>query len=104
VEYYLPHYLRLPFTLGSKWEQDEGLPLTSADLVSESVGRMADLQPDASGRRVVVIFDPVLSAFNRTPERVKALPLPGGGQLEYLELGRNEELHFDGVSFGLLPR
>jgi hypothetical protein len=101
LDYYLPEYTRIPFDIGSKWEEDEGVPasgvthpvlLTPADL---------GLQTNPDGEVTVVIFDPSLEAFNRLPGRVSHLALPGGGDLDYFTIQRGGSFYLDGVSFGL---
>jgi hypothetical protein len=101
LDYYLPEYARIPFDIGSKWEEDEGQPasavthpvvLTPADL---------GLKTNADGVMNIIIFDPALADFNRMPGRVSHLALPGGGALDYFTIERGSGFYLDPVSFGI---
>lgn len=102
VEYYLPAYTVSHFGLGSKWEVNAGEPTTGFQQPSAVTPADLGLQLDANGKAVVIIFDPSLVAFNRTPEATSHLPLPGGGSLDYIRLGSHDQLLFDADSFGLV--
>ncbi len=101
IEYYLPEYRKLPFSLGSKWEIDQGLPVNDAANTLTATPAELGLPLSAEGNAVVAIFDPALAAFNRTPERVQSLPLPGGHQLLYMEWGADDRLSVEADSYGI---
>jgi 4-amino-4-deoxy-L-arabinose transferase-like glycosyltransferase len=101
VEYYLPNYTKVPFGLGSKWEQNAGIPLNESKEPQSLTLTELGLQFNDNGQAIVVIFDPNLANFNRTPEQVKKLPLPGGDHLDYMTLGLNDHLDVGPTSFGL---
>ena len=104
VEFYLPEYKKLPFGLGSKWEVDQGLPLhdPGGDLLSTPAE--LGLQLGGDGRVAIIIFDPALEEFNRTPQVVQRLALPGGTQLSYLTLGAADQLSVNADSYGILVK
>jgi hypothetical protein len=62
------------------------------------------LQIGASGRAVVVIFDPDLLTFNTAPGLVQTLALANGGQLAYMELGSADQLYVNAESYGILTK
>lgn len=104
VEYYLPDYIVIPFELVGKWEIDAGSPkLVSAEnQVFDSSAFLEKGGTDSNG--MVILFDPELEAFNRTQELSKAVPLPGGGSLSYLELNPISRLVLDAHGFGLAAK
>ncbi len=101
VEYYLPQYTVLPFNLGSKWEKNENIPQNAKGDTSIFTPAELDMELDADGQAVIIIFDPGLEKFNRTPERGQQFPLSDGTQLEYLKLGPDDYLRLDTSSFGV---
>ena len=99
VEYYLPEYARLPFSLTAKWEKGEGRPrndfqdavVTPTDL---------ELQPDNQGQMAIVVFDPYLMAFSESPTSARKSPLKHGGEIEYFVLTEEQAFHYGKHSFG----
>jgi hypothetical protein len=102
VEYYLPEYDRMPFGLGSKWEVNEGMPINDPGSTLTITPAELGLQLDRHGTAVVVIFDPELTDFNRTPELAKAVSLSNGEALTYLPLGAHDQFQLAADSFGLV--
>ncbi len=88
VQYYLPEYRWLPFSLGAKWEVNEGRP-DSGRIATGSYGA-ADLGLEAG--MTVVLFDPDLDAFIQASGAARTLPLKDGGTMTYLSLGPGELL------------
>jgi hypothetical protein len=101
VEYYLPNYVGLRFSIGAKWERDEGIPENNYEQEMVVTPAQLGLQPGPSGQTAIVIFDADLSKFNDTPELADRLSLPDGGQLEYMTLQANDQLHLKANSFSL---
>jgi hypothetical protein len=100
VEYYLPEYARLPFDVVSNWKKDEGNPkVNPQEVVATPIG--LGLQLDGRGQAAIVIFDPYLMAFNKSPMSVHELPLKHGGRLEYFVLTREQAFHYGTHSFGV---
>jgi len=101
VAYYLPDYVLLPFSLGAKWEVDEGRPkgdLREATATPAELG----LQLDEREQAVVVVFDPELAAFEQSAAPAQRLPLPHGGQLAYLTLDEAQIFHYGSDFFGVV--
>jgi hypothetical protein len=100
VEYYLPKHTRLPFSVVSKWEKDEGSPRGNPqEVVAAPIG--LGLQLDGRGQATIVIFDPDLMAFNESPTSAHELPLKHEGTLEYFVLTGDQAFHYGASSFGL---
>jgi hypothetical protein len=104
VEYYLPEYKKLPFGLGSKWEIDQGLPLNDPIQASVSTPSDLGLQLNPDDKVVVIIFDPVLEEFNRTPQFAQNLRLPDGESLAYMARGANDPLAVNADSYAILAK
>lgn len=94
LEYYLPEYtlLRLdpgppnsPPTLTPRRWPGEGT-LTAADL---------GLAPDAEGYIALVLFDEEVPSLYPVRTPTEEVILPGGGRMEVLRLGADEELRYD---------
>jgi hypothetical protein len=103
VEYYLPEYVRLPFGVVSKWEQGEGNPVGNPQ--GDVVLMPSDLlsQPDIEGEVVVVVFDPALARFNKTPGLTKKLDLEHGDTLAYFVLEQGQAFYYGTLVFGVVP-
>jgi hypothetical protein len=101
VRYYLPRYVGLPFSVGGKWEKDEGDPTGSPREVIAAPTELG-LQLDSRGEAAVVVFDPYLMAFNRGVAFVYELPLQHGGVLEYFLLEGDQVFHYGTCSFGVI--
>ncbi len=100
VEYYLPEYMRLPFNVGSKWEEGGGNPRGNSQEVVATPTRLG-LQLDGQGQAAIVIFDPDLMAFCESPTSVHKLSLKHGGALEYFVLMGDQAFHYGRRSFGV---
>ncbi len=103
VEYYLPHYLRLPFTLTGKWDQGENPPFSAVTQPFSSAPAELGLRLDPDRKGAIVIFDETLERYARSSEGVQWVNLPGDGQLTYFEIGPQDRFVFDGMSFEVLP-
>jgi hypothetical protein len=104
LDYYLPDYPRIPFDIGAKWEEDEGVPASGVTHAVSLTPADLGLHANANGEVTVVIFDPALEAFNRSPGRVSQSALPGGGALDTLTLRPGDRLYLDGTSFGVVDK
>ncbi|MBI4927573.1 MAG: glycosyltransferase family 39 protein [Anaerolineae bacterium] len=99
VQYYLPEFRVLPFTVGSKWEVDEGRATGAAsEEVTVSAGELA------SGEELqVVVFDPQLFAFNASGSAL-SLVQTSGGEMGVMRLSGTEQLLVGSESFGIVRR
>ncbi len=100
VNYYLPDYKVLPFTLGSKWEVDAGIPENGNSTTVITPDTMS-LTPKPSGQITAIIFDPDIEKFNQSPDLVQKLSLPDGEYLDYMEFNSSDPLYVNPASFGL---
>jgi hypothetical protein len=100
VEYYLPDYVSLPFTIGSKWEKDAGRPIGGFQEVL-ATPTMLGLQLDGQGQAAIVVFDSDLAAFRENPASAHELLLEHGGRLEYFVLTGDQAFHYGSQSFGV---
>jgi hypothetical protein len=104
LQYFLPDYKILPFTIGSKREVDEGQPVNipSNDFMNTPAG----LGIQSSGVQPVywVLFDPDLDAFNQSPDQFKAVLLPDGASLKVAGLKMDDQLSVNATGFGLESR
>jgi 4-amino-4-deoxy-L-arabinose transferase-like glycosyltransferase len=82
VEYYLPEYRRAAFPT---W-----LPRGRRQI------------PVRERELVVVLFDPALRPFNRSPRRLGAIPLADGDALDYLTLREGEALALGPAGFEIV--
>ena len=101
LDYYLPQYTRIPFTIGSKWEEDEGIPASGATHPEQLTAADLGLHPRADGTVSVILFDPPLKTFNRTPAAVSTLRLPSGETLDVVTIPQGGSLYLDPTSFGV---
>jgi hypothetical protein len=101
VEYYLPEYVNLPFTVGSKWEKEEGNPVGRQQETSFTAAQLG-LQPDERGKASIIIFDPSLMAFSESTAPVlQRWPLDHGGDMAYYVLAEDQTFHYGPHSFGV---
>lgn len=98
LEYYLPEYTLLPFSVGSKWELVQGAPVNS------QATRLTPADLGLQVPAVVVLFDDGLAEFNAAPAQAHALPLPGGNSLTVIPWPAQETFELGTESFGFLPR
>lgn len=98
VTWYLPDYVCLPFSLTSKWEVNEGQPISGG--VAAGAFTADDL--GLSGEVSVVLFDPDLDAFARIAMEPSAHYLEDNETVIYLHLQPGETLHLEmkGIAIG----
>ncbi len=96
VQYYLPEYRVLPFTIGSKWELDEGAPVA----VTAQAGTPAHFGL-SSARNSVLIFDPALIEYASTPQLIRRLALSSKSEMGVMEFSGSAEFTLSGQSFGM---
>ena len=99
LEYYLPEYRFVPFSITAKWEVEQ------SDLTGENGGKTVTveefgLRPNDQDKAVLVIFDPQLEQYNQSTELMKRLPLGSEKELMYLELKWNDKIFFTENSYG----
>jgi hypothetical protein len=105
VEYYLPAYRLLKFSVQGVRESEEQGPGVALEDAAGLTPIEIGLRLEPQDTRVVVLFDPLLDDFNRTPEQVKGLALLNGLQLlKYFEFGPGDELYLGENSFGIVSR
>lgn len=97
VQFYLPDYPLLRFTIGAKFEVTEGQP-TNVDFANEPV-HASDLGLSSDTNWKVVLFDPELEAF--TSSALTPAEGPAGFQLKALELTPQQTYFTDGQTFGI---
>ncbi|MDY7076538.1 MAG: glycosyltransferase family 39 protein [Chloroflexota bacterium] len=102
VEYYLPKYVRLPFRVVGKRNQDWGNPVGNPQDYAAVSPSDLKLQPDSEGRVAVVIFDPVLVNFNDSSEVTTELDLENGSTLAYFVLEKGQKLRYGPSTFGVI--
>jgi 4-amino-4-deoxy-L-arabinose transferase-like glycosyltransferase len=101
LQYYLPAYPLIRFGIISKWELGEGQARNPWQETQAFTPQELGLTPAADGTCFVILFDDNLVAFNDTPQRAATHPLPGGGQLTYLELRKGDRFYLGPDSFGI---
>lgn len=99
-QYYLPGYTFTPYSLGARWEVDEGQPEIKNETWLDAA--KLGLHPDAEGYYYLVIFDDDLIPFNRSSDRQELMTLPGGEHLTYIRFTSQEQVHLDSQSFGIV--
>ena len=97
VQYYLPEYRTLPFTLGAKWEVEESAPVNPQ--AAEVRGSAAELGLLAGAPARVVLFDPPLAAFTQAPLSAAGSP---GAPLAVLTLGPQQIFQLGADAFGVV--
>jgi hypothetical protein len=104
VQYFLPDYKVLPFTIGAKRELDEGQPVIplSNDVANTPAG--LGILSSTSQPVVWVVFDPELDAFNQSPGLFAPFSLPDGASMQAARLTANDQLRVNDVGFGLVNR
>jgi len=100
VEYYLPDYLLLPFSVVGKWEKGEGNPRGNPQEVVVTPTELG-LRLDGRGQAVIVVFDPYLMTFSESPMSAQKLPLKHGGGLDYFAMTKEQAFHYGARSFGV---
>lgn len=101
VQYYLPDYRVLPFTIGAKREVDQGQPvITPADHILDTPAGLG-LQPGTSQTIHWVVFDSDLNAFNHSTDQFETVMLPDKGSLEVAGIKMDDRLAVNATGFGL---
>jgi len=90
LQYYLPEYTYLSYEIGSRWEQDAGLPLRTETVWIDP----QDFGVARDSRRLIyaVLFEDELAAFDRSSDRLHHMGLPNGQSLAYHEIETDEIL------------
>ncbi len=102
VEYYLPNYPLLRFRATNTGEVTEHIQRTiGADILTATPAELG-LQLTPEGKSIIVLFDSVLAAFNRSPNIVQSLELSNGETLLYLEVGADEVFRLQDGTFGIV--
>lgn len=108
VQFYLPEYKTLPFTLGSKWEIDEGAAINPASSGVKGTPSAFGLQ---NGPAKILLFDPELSGFTQNADEVQWVEatfprggLPDGSKIGVLALNSNDIFYILSDSFGLIKK
>jgi len=96
-EYYLPDYKYARFTLGSKFEVDEG-QAKEADYVNHPVSA-SDVGLASGKDWQVVLVDQELDTFAADPKTLQTVSLPNGYAMDYLPMKANELYVTDGKTF-----
>ena len=104
VQYFLPDYKVLPFTIGAKRELDEGQPVIpfSNDVANTPAG--LGIHPSTTQPVVWVVFDPELDTFNQSPGLFAPFSLPDGASMQAARLTANDQLRVNDAGFGLVNR
>ncbi len=96
-EYYLPDYKYARFTLGAKFEVDEG-QAKEADYVNHPVSA-TDVGLSSGKDWQVVLVDSELDTFATDPTALQKVSLPNGYVMDYLPMQANELYVTDGKTF-----
>jgi hypothetical protein len=104
VQYYLPNYHLLRFSVGKGGSIDETVQTTiSGDKFQGTIAQLG-LTPDVSGKIHLVIFDSVLSQFNKSSLSSQQKILPDGEKLIYFDLAPSDQLTLTDQSFQINQR
>ncbi len=98
-EFYLPDYQFARFTLGAKFEVDEG-QAKGADFVGQPVSA-SDVGLSAGQDWQVVMVDENLDTFAADPSALEQVSLPNGYTMDYLPLKADELYSTDGKTFAV---
>ncbi len=96
-QFYLPDYKFSRFTLGAKFEVDEG-QAKGADYVNQPVSA-ADVGLTGGQDWQIAVVDPELEAFAANPTALKEVSLPNGYTMDYLPMKADELYITDGRTF-----
>ncbi|MBA3872099.1 MAG: hypothetical protein H0X30_23380 [Anaerolineae bacterium] len=96
-QYYLPDYKFSRFTLGAKFEVDEG-EAKGADYVNHPVSA-SDVGLTTKGDWQIAVVDQDLDSFAANPNDLKEVSLPNGYTMDYLPMKANELYVTDGKTF-----
>ncbi|MBN1178447.1 MAG: glycosyltransferase family 39 protein [Anaerolineae bacterium] len=92
VEWYLPDYALIRFTINPKWELEAGEPAQTREAEQTFTAESLRLEPDDAGDVIVVVFDDVLTQFVTAPETARSATLPSESRLHYFTLRAGERL------------
>jgi len=101
VQWYLPGYRLLPFSIVGKWEPGSGSAMDVGRDERLLTASELGLQPDASGQVVIVLFDPELRSFNLSAARITCVALSGTGELNIMPLTGEQQLFYGADGFGV---
>ncbi len=96
-EFYLPDYKLAQFSLGGKYEADEGQP-KHVDYVNHPVNA-TDLGLASGKDWQVVLADDGLETFAANPNLLQKISLPNGFVMDYMPIKPNEVYVTDGKTF-----
>ena len=96
-QFYLPDYKFTRFTLGAKFEVDEG-QAKGADFVNHPVSA-ADVGLLAGADWQIALVDQELDSFATDPKALKEVSLPNGYTMDYLPMKANVLYITDGKTF-----
>ncbi|MCB9451252.1 MAG: glycosyltransferase family 39 protein [Anaerolineaceae bacterium] len=99
AEYYLPEYRYIQFTLGAKWEIDQGQASTVAFVGEPVTAESLGLAPGEDWQ--VAVFDQELDAFSDVP--LQTAEAPSGYQMAYYTLAPDAAYFTNGQTFGEQP-
>jgi len=102
VEWYLPEYELLPFSIISKWELGAGSALDTGRRQHNLTAADLGLGVNAQGETDVILFDEALTHFNASSDEARFLTLANGATLSYLSLRPGDQLRYDPDRLGLL--
>ncbi len=96
-QFYLPDYKFARFTVGSKFEVNEG-QAKGADYVNQPIGA-ADVGLVAGQDWQVVVIDQGLDTFAANPDSLQTVTLPNGYTMAYLPMKADQRYLTDGKTF-----
>lgn len=101
LDYYLPGWERLRFSVGKGGEVDEEVLQTITGDTFQGKAAQLGLQPDRQGKMYLVVFDSILDTFNVSTDLVEKVRLPDGEYLAYFVLSPQDTIELSSTSFGL---
>jgi hypothetical protein len=101
LDYYLPGWERLRFSVGKGGEVDEEVLQTITGDTFHGKAAQLGLRPDSQGKIYLVVFDSTLDAFNASPDKVEKAWLPDGEYIAYFVLSPQDMVELSATSFGL---
>ena len=96
AEYYLPGYRFAEFSLGAKWEIDQGQASGAAYVGQPMTAESLGLTPDENWQ--VVVFDNELNEFSNVP--LETVQTASGYQMAYYSLAPDAAYFTDGQTYG----
>lgn len=99
VQFYLPEYHVFEFTVGSKWEIDEGAPVNTTSSIVKGTASDFGIKPE---KAKVIIFDPQLFEFASSPSDIHLVALANQEKFGVLNLPANEQFSIQSNTFGMI--